>query len=295
MSEVCLQGYPLNTLITELPAEDYHAHPYISRSQVSGFIKAKSPRHYWWDYERPEREPFSPSPAMQFGTAFHDLILEPETFGLRNLFAPTGLGRRAKADKEKWVKLETEASELGAVIHKGEEESQLYLMRESIREFIPEISAPDGQSEVTIFFKCPTTGLGMKVRFDRLFVEQGIARDLKTTADDASADGFAKTSRKFRYDIQAAFYLRAARIAGFPLKRFIFDVVETKRGQFPGAKSHDLGQPIIDAATTELEEALARFAECKSSDFWPGYPDGVHLHSESETTQSVSKSILNEY
>lgn len=63
---------------TNLHNQDYHSDPAISRSGIMLFDE--SPYKYWANYINPNRPPKHSTPAMEFGSAFHTFILEPEKF-----------------------------------------------------------------------------------------------------------------------------------------------------------------------------------------------------------------------
>ena len=71
---------------------DYHALPRLSASGAKTLLK--SPARY--QHER--KHPASPTPAMEFGTMFHALVLEPEVFAARYALLP-GIDRRTKEGK----------------------------------------------------------------------------------------------------------------------------------------------------------------------------------------------------
>ncbi|MFA6120877.1 MAG: PD-(D/E)XK nuclease-like domain-containing protein [Sideroxydans sp.] len=64
----------MKRFVRNLPIKDYHAGEEISHSGIVKLLK--SPEHYL-QYKSGEDEP---TPAMEFGSAFHSFILEPELF-----------------------------------------------------------------------------------------------------------------------------------------------------------------------------------------------------------------------
>lgn len=65
--------------------------------------------------------------------------------------------------------------------------------------------ARGSMKEVTMFATCRYTGLLLRCRCDLWNPESGLITDYKTTLD-ASAEGFARVSRKFGYRMSACFY-----------------------------------------------------------------------------------------
>src|ERR1700739_7402 len=62
----------------DMTNEHYHRSLAISRSGIMKFLE--SPYKYWADYINPNRPPKRTTAAMQFGSAFHTLLLEPQKF-----------------------------------------------------------------------------------------------------------------------------------------------------------------------------------------------------------------------
>lgn len=61
--------------------EDYFSQPGLSNSGMSDL--AVSPYRFWWLHINPDRKPKEETPAMQFGSALHMAVLEPELFPQR--------------------------------------------------------------------------------------------------------------------------------------------------------------------------------------------------------------------
>lgn len=69
-----------------LSNSEYHSDPAISRSGIMKF--RESPRKYWADYINPNRPERKSTKAMEFGTAFHTLVLERELFDKTYIMKP---------------------------------------------------------------------------------------------------------------------------------------------------------------------------------------------------------------
>nr|WP_228513918.1 PD-(D/E)XK nuclease-like domain-containing protein [Frondihabitans sp. VKM Ac-2883] len=134
-----------------------------------------------------------------------------------------------------------------------------------------------GHAEASIFATDPDTGVPMRARFDFLpdSSEAPVAVDLKTTAKEASALGFAKSIASYGYDVQQEFYERVLVAAGHDRLPFNFLVVETEAPYLVGVHQIDVIWQQMGAA--KVQRALDLHAECTATGVWPGYPDEVQL------------------
>src|SRR5215813_11398325 len=90
--------------------EEYHADKaYLSRSALMDFDK--SPYTYWAKHLNPDRPKKDATPAMELGTAFHTLILEPHLFQKNYFIMPEKvlLKNVGKEAYEAYKKIEREA------------------------------------------------------------------------------------------------------------------------------------------------------------------------------------------
>jgi exodeoxyribonuclease VIII len=97
--------------------------------------------------------------------------------------------------------------------------------------------------------------------------------DLKTT-EDASPRGFAQSVRKYRYDVQAAFYSDGLEAAtGKECEGFFFIAVE-KSPPFLCAV-YFLGADDLLEAKQKYQKNLLTYRLCKESGIWSGYSEIV--------------------
>lgn len=129
-----------------------------------------------------------------------------------------------------------------------------------------------GRAEQSIYWHDPITGVLCRCRPD-WWRNDNLPIDLKTT-EDASPEGFARSIAKFRYDVQAAFYLDGIELAtGKRPQNFVFIAVEKK-------PPYAVGVYVLDAETLEIGRGLYRedldnYAKCAKADVWPGYGDKI--------------------
>lgn len=195
--------------------------------------------------------PFEESDAMFLGSALHAAVLEPALFVSKYQSDRKLTGDNATAEKRRM-----DIDGMNASINAHAEAKRLLL-------------SEGGQNETPI--QWTEQGLPARAKLDRIF--DGAVIDLKT-ASDASPRGFSRAVfSQWRYDIQAAWYLRAARAAGLTVDRFLFVTVESKR-PWPVCV-YMVDQAAIDNADEEIDLLLPRIKAARESGVWPAYPTGV--------------------
>lgn len=139
-----------------------------------------------------------------------------------------------------------------------------------------------GAAELSAYWKDPETGALCRCRPD-FWRTDGVLVDLKTT-DDASPDGFAMSVQKFRYHVQASFYLDGCRQAiehggeDLPIKpgaptAFVFIAVEKKPPHAVAVYALDFDS--LEIGREEYQRDLQTYAECTAADSWPAYGDQI--------------------
>lgn len=287
---------------------EYHGGPGISKSGLD--IINRSPAHFY-HAQNSERKPSTPD--QQIGTLTHSLVLEPETFWdeyarpfnaaqfpdalvtnddvkarLKDLNEKVSgrkddlIERLRAADPEAIFlddcRAEHERENDGKTLITEDQLATAEAMRDAINAH-PKAGKlfTDGQAELSVYWTDDETGVLCRCRPDYLR-NDGVVVDLKT-ALDASEDAFPRSVEKWRYHVQAAFYLdglRAAKAAGADIaepRAFVFVAVEK-------TAPYAVGVYVIDAEAIEIgrreyRQDLARYAECLSAEHWPAYSDRI--------------------
>jgi len=87
----------------------------------------------------------------------------------------------------------------------------------------------------------------------------------------ASPDGFPREMRTYGYDLQAAFYLRTLREAGFDAKKFIFVAVEKEPPYAVGL--HVMTDRYLEHANVRVTRTLEKInAAIAADDYTTGWP-----------------------
>lgn len=253
--------------LLSVAAEQYHAHPAVGHSELVRIMR--SPAHFLEYINNPPE----PTPAMEFGTAAHTAILEPDRFGQTYVVAPK-FDRRTKEGKaqaEAWEAANTGKTALTA--------DQM----DAIQKMVANIKAHNGAAgllanglaEMSGFWIDQETGIECKCRPDFMSMDGetvvGIV-DVKTCVD-ASADGFGRAIASLRYDVQAAFYHDGLKALTGREVPFYFIAVE-KDAPYAVAV-YEATDEVIKVGRAKYRAALQLLKWCRDNDQWPGYqPNG---------------------
>lgn len=251
-------------MILDMTNEAYHRHPNISSSDVKA-VATRSLAH--WKYKT-----YKASPAFALGSAVHALVLEPH----KNLVVRGPEDRRGAkwkdaslaADLDGKILLTESDFDLAAEIAGAVRANQV------VRGWLAE---PWFTAEGSFFATDSETGVNIKCRPDGWIPNGGIVFDIKTTKD-ASPEGFPREMRNYGYDLQAAFYLRTLREAGFDARKFIFVAVEKEPPYAVGL--HVMTDRYLEHANTRVTRTLEKInAAIAADDYTTGWPmiNDVHL------------------
>lgn len=229
----------VNRCDTQMTNEEYHANKFfISRSAIMDF--KKSAYTYWARHLNPDRPKKETTPAMQFGTAFHTLMLEPELFDKRYVMKPEpvflkDVGREAY---DKYKSLLEFFETCGSIVLSAIEWENLMAMREVFNANQNAVNLIlDARIENSFFWQDKHSGLLLKARPDIL--HENMIVDLKTCAD-ASPRAFQNSMVTGGYHVQGAMCRDAVEaIEGHRIDTVINICIETK---YP----HNMAIYIID-------------------------------------------------
>src|ERR1017187_1391119 len=257
-------------VFTDMSNEVYHNDVLsISRSALIDF--AKSPFNYWSNHINPARPEKEISAAMEFGTAFHTFILEPEKFHddyqcLPQKVLLKDVGREAYDDYKK------ECDELvksHKIILSQTDFELLIAMQKAIYEHDKAWKLIENAVyEQSHFWQDKDSELIVKCRPDIL--QTNMIIDLKTCAD-ASERAMQHETFARGYDIQAAMMREGIyETTSNRIDNFILLCVEKKYPYNIGI--HIIDETVIDRAELIYKNLLIRLKECHVNNNWPGYP-----------------------
>lgn len=247
---------------------DYEAIPAINCSILKHFRRSAAHAREYMIH------PQEPTAAMDFGTAFHCSVLEPEKFKNEYVVAPK-IDRRTKVGKEEWANFEAENR--GKELIDADDMELLLGMAKSCREdqFVSSLLSSPGKNEVGVVWTDPDTKMRCKCLIDRITSWAGwtVVIDFKTT-DNATPSIFSLSVAKYGYHEQAAYYLEGLkRFSDIP-RRWIFVAVEKKR-PFSLA-CYELPEAELELGKALWQSHLKQYAECLKTNIWPAYPAGLH-------------------
>lgn len=225
----------------------YHEIERISASDIK--LIAESIPH-WIAYRN-----IKPTAEMEFGTAFHTFVLEPENFN--KTYIVDNFNKRTNEGKSKI----NEYKEAGKILITEEDYETLYKMKESYDKL--GLDFHKGIIEEPIIFEY--LGVECKAKPDVLQknVLQPKIIDFKTTID-CSDSNIAYSIKKYKYYIQEAFYTLAAGVDNF---YFVFC---EKKPPF-GVRVVNLQRSWRIAGLEEIEKAIDRYKMYKEGYVEPPY------------------------
>lgn len=245
----------------EMSNEDYHSLPdSVSCSGLKEVLR--SPAHYQ-AYLNDRRE----DSGINIGTALHCAALEPHVFDNDYIVYS---GRRAGKAWE-----EFKEQNPGKLIMSESESLQVSGMLASIKDFsdFPLWNAlRKGQSEKSIFWTDPETGIKCRIRTDSL--NPFTILDLKTT-DDARPEKFLRQIMSMNYDLQAAMYTEGVRHFLGKTLPFCFVAVET--GSPHGVWLMPAGETVIRSGMKKFRRALSVLKNAQDTDNWRCYEQAVSV------------------
>lgn len=251
----------------------YHYGPGVSNSGLKAINR--SPSHFYSQYiagDTPE-----PTDAMKFGSFAHLAVLKWDQFIKQyrsNADVPCEQGTRTKAWRE--------AADAFCNEHK------VSLIKEDWFDKIVEMAAKvhnhptaqqllsGGLSEQSLYWVDQRSKVLCKAKADYIKSGQGLIIDYKTT-QDARPSEFERSCWNFRYDQQAAHYIRAAaNVTGTPSDawQFVFIVQEKEPPYEIGIYVADRG--MVDKGEEIIDASLEMYATCVQNNKWPGYSTQPH-------------------
>lgn len=257
----CTAGKEADSLLFRtLPASVYHAdRDALSCSMLKPLLM--SPAHFQHSlvHSRPS------SPAQDFGSLVHLLLLEPQQLSAEVAVYP-GVGSPRDRDYKLFLaandhRLAVDEPTFSAARRLAEKVASTRFRGRAIGNFLAE-SMP----ECSLYFTEEATGLRLRVRFDAYHPE--ISFDLKTTRH-ATATAFARDAVELGYDLQAYMYSLARRLyEGTPkLAPFVFISAETQAPH--SVCTHLAGETFLENGAAKFRECLVSYKACTMVNHWP--------------------------
>lgn len=221
------------------------------------------------------------SSAFAVGNQFEQLLLEPDKFDANHVIMPmhefvNDKGKKTTKNSKIWKDFVNLHRPKTCLLN--DEVADLLSWRDNVL-LQDRVDLISGRAQVSAFWYIDVDGENIycKARADML--GDNFITDLKTVSvsDGATVRGFHRAVRKYRYDIQAAWY-----ILGFskflPIEKFYFLFVEKSeiaKNQRPACQFFVIADLI--KALSQIDESLPKYLICKNLDVWPSeqYVDGI--------------------
>lgn len=249
--------------IYDITNEQYHEASAISRSQL--MLIDKSPYHFWYEVLSEMSEKKEATPAMNIGSAFHTLLLEPELFEKEYCIAPK-IDRRTKAGKEEYQSFLDKNTD--KILLTDEQYNKALIMAEHVKQHeIVTTLLDEAQFEKSIFWTDQETGLQFKTRPD--IWSQKMVVDLKTT-QDASPYKLQRSALEYGYYLQAGMAFEACKFIGKPFEMFVILACEKDAPFVPSVFMMD--DTALQFGIDQFQKYKKKLKECLDSNKWPAYP-----------------------
>jgi hypothetical protein len=255
-----------NKIIDGLSNEDYHKHSAISSSQCKDLLISP------WLYHHNRSHPVTQSQAMLFGSMFHSLVLEPDSFD-NVYFVADKPKRNTKAGKEAYSQMEKVKGARTWI--STDDFLQAQDMRHNLmKNDLVKVLLSGGRSEQSAFWTDKDSGIDCRARADYINLDKKYILDLKTTSSLADEFNFSTTVKKYHYDLSAAFYVDGFKnVIGDDFDFFIIAIESKEPHNFAVYK---LSDAILDFGRGKYRQALEVFAKVKESgNFTVPYHDGL--------------------
>jgi exodeoxyribonuclease VIII len=282
-----------------VPNALYHGGPGISKSGLDDI--SISPLFYRTlrDNPKPQTE------ALEVGTAFHCLVLEPEVFEATYIPQPVDAPRRPSSTQRNakkpspdtlhaiawWDRFESENGDKIMLSNKDDADkgiwgrdtwSQIHYMRDAVMAH-PEASILLDPAlckrELSVYVAKEVSGVNgvrrlAKCRPDAWNLAHSMLVDLKSTTE-ATFTEFCRSVHQYRYDVQASWYHDLCLEAGVWNTRLIFVACEKEPPYHVGC--YECEPEWVRQGRVKYEQALRTYSECMESGEWPGIADYTRI------------------
>ena len=249
--------------IYDISNTDYHGSDAVSRSNL--MLLDKSPYHFWYEKLSGIAIKKIATPAMNIGSAFHSLLLEPDNFNNEFAVLPV-MDRRTTVGK----KLYSEFIQLHGdkVLLTQDQYEDILAMVDNIKkhEVVNNILR-ESVFERSIFWTDKETGLQFKCRPD-IWSSDMIA-DLKSTSD-SSLNYMQSESIRRGYLLQAAMMEEACNAINKPVKVFALMACEKEPPYVPAIFA--LSNESMDYGRNQFKQYKSILKSCLDNNCWDIYP-----------------------
>lgn len=209
--------------------------------------------------------------ALMLGRAIHLAVFEPADFLTGVIAKPHFEGEGSRKKTQEFMKQNEDKIILTPADYKVCEGMRDAMQRdEEIRAML---EAP-GKGEISFIWQDKETGLWCKGRLDRFFGLHGYSwvLDIKSLTD-ARTRAVGRDVAKFNYHVKADWYLNGLEAIHPASRRFVWLAIE-KEAPFEHAL-YEPDESSLAEGRAVWRSLLNKFAKCKQTGQWPGYPRGI--------------------
>ena len=257
-------------IVIETNAEYHGYKEAISKSRLANM--SVCPAYFKWC----EDNPTEPSDDMVLGSAFHKIVLEPETFDKEFMIMPH-FDRRTKEGRLGYENLMNKVQGECITLITKEQYDTICGMRDSIMSNPYARKLINGNIEQSMYFTDDLTKVECKCRPDvwRKVADRVVITDLKS-AKSVMPNDFMRDCVKYHYDLQTAMYRDgSSKVLGVPKDNidFVFIAVEKKPPYLLNIMQADTY--VIQKGEADFREYIGTYAECKAKNLYYGL-NGEH-------------------
>lgn len=239
----------------------YFSNRALSKSAIDLLLECPALYKAWLDSDGEDQKK---TDATIFGSMFHKLALEPESF--EREFAVTSLNLATKAGKE-WK----ESLPPGVTIIKEDAYESALLMAQAVRDH-PQAKFlfQNYEAEIHRYWTRPD-GVKCKIKPDIVSTfHNGLrfAADLKST-ESVNPEAVRKSIANYGYHRQAAWYLDGLDATGTPCEAFIFIFVEKAHPYL--VTMCQLDEEALAKGREDCERAVETLKICQETGLYPCY------------------------
>ena len=252
-------------IVIETNAEYHGYREAISKSRLANM--SVCPAYFKWC----EDNPTEPSEDMVLGSAFHKIVLEPETFDKEFMIMPH-FDRRTKEGRLGYENLMNKVQGHAITLITKEQYDTICGMRYSIMSNPYARKLINGNIEQSMYWTDELTKVNCKCRPDvwRRVADRVVITDLKS-AKSVMPNEFMRDCVKYHYDLQTAMYRDGvSKVLGVPKENidFVFIAVEKKPPYLLNIMQADTY--VIQKGEADFREYIGTYAECLETHNWYG-------------------------
>ena len=243
--------------IHSLSFERYRSAAGVSKSMLD-ILAASTPMHLQ-AYVMSDQEP--ETPAQRFGTILHRALLEPDTYTGGFHVKPEKLTFTTKAGKA-W---KDEHADKPVITLAESKQIEAMVSAVHLHPFARRL-LHGARPEQSLFVE-DSHGTLRKSRLDAL-TTGNILPDIKT-CETAALETFERSVSRYRYHVQAAYYLDNCKLAGLDKSVFFFICVEKSPPY--AVRCLQLLDEVIGYGRMLYQRDLQLYRNCVEQDNWPGW------------------------